>query len=65
MIRINGKEVEYKEGITMYELLSNCGYDMKRIAVECDGEIIPKATLNDVIVKDGITLEVVSFVGGG
>lgn len=65
MIRINGKELEYKEGITMYQLLSDYGFEMKRIAVECDGEIIPKATLNDVIVKDGITLEVVSFVGGG
>ncbi len=65
MIKINGKEIEYTEGISMFQLIEGCGYDMKRIAVECDGEIIPKATLDKVIVKDNSKIEVVSFVGGG
>lgn len=40
-------------------------YDFRTIAVELNEEIIPKATLDTVILKEGDVLEVVSFVGGG
>ena len=38
---------------------------MERIAVERNGEIIPKTSYQDIILQDGDVLEVVSFVGGG
>ena len=47
-----------------YELEQE-GYQMGRIAVECNGEIVPKAVYGEKILKDGDVLEVVSFVGGG
>nr|AHF25808.1 thiamine biosynthesis protein ThiS [uncultured bacterium Contigcl_289] len=40
-------------------------YDVRTIAVELNEEIIPKATLNQVTLKEGDVMEVVSFVGGG
>lgn len=36
-----------------------------RVAVELNGDIVPKAQYSDTIFKDGDSVEVVSFVGGG
>ena len=47
------------------ELLEQQGYEQMRIAVEKNGEIIPKSAYLDTLVQDEDVLEIVSFVGGG
>lgn len=64
MIKVNGKEIDIKE-ISLEEYLKDSKYDLKRVAVELNGEIVPKSIYNQVILKDGDHIEVVSFVGGG
>lgn len=64
MIVINGQEIE-ADGKTIAEYLDNSRYDMKRIAIEMNGEILPKSQYNSVIMKSGDKIEIVSFVGGG
>lgn len=65
MIKVNGKSAEEAEGSILADFLEAEGYSMARIAVECNGEIIPKAAYGERILKDGDCLEVVNFVGGG
>ena len=65
MIQLNGKEVELECPITLEKLLVRQGFVLTQIAVEKNGEIIPKSTYNEEIVRDGDVIEVVSFVGGG
>lgn len=65
MIKINGKEVNNANGISLDKLLIGEGYSLQRVAVELNGEIIPKAQYGQANIKDGDSLEVVSFVGGG
>ncbi len=64
MVKINGEFTE-ADGMTVEEYLSSAGYDKKRVAVELNGEILPKCAYADTILKDGDSAEVVSFVGGG
>lgn len=64
MIKINGEELNIA-GKTVAEYLATTSYDSKRIAVERNGEIVPKAQYGETVLKDGDSLEVVSFVGGG
>ena len=64
MIKVNGKEIDIKE-ISLEEFLTDSKYDLKRVAVELNGEIVSKSIYNQVILKDGDHIEVVSFVGGG
>ncbi|MFR7988972.1 MAG: sulfur carrier protein ThiS [Anaerovoracaceae bacterium] len=64
MVKINGKE-EDAAGKVLSEYLQESGYSLKRIAVERNGEIVPRARYGDVRLCDGDTVEVVSFVGGG
>lgn len=64
MIRINGGAVD-AEGKALLDYLMESGYSLKRIAVERNGEIVPKAQYETTWLCDGDTIEIVSFVGGG
>lgn len=64
MVKINGIE-ENCAGMTLREYLAGTDYHPQRIAVERNGEIVPKAQYDATILRDGDSLEVVSFVGGG
>ena len=64
MVKINGEELDIA-GKTLTEYLETTDYDMKRIAVERNGDIVPKAQYAQTLLEEGDAVEVVSFVGGG
>lgn len=64
MVKVNGKEQDIA-GMTVSELLEKEGYKREKVAVELDLEIVPKAQYDSCVLKDGCSVEVVSFVGGG
>ena len=64
MIMINGKEFDIA-GRTLTEYLASADYDLKRVAVERNGDIVPKSQYGETVLTDGDNIEVVSFVGGG
>ena len=64
MVRINGKNLDVG-GKTVAEYLNSSCYDLMRVAVELNGDIVPKAQYTNTIFKEGDCVEVVSFVGGG
>ena len=64
MVKINGEFLDIA-GKTLAGYLAGTQYDPKRIAVEKNGEIVPKAQYEETILQDGDSIEVVSFVGGG
>ena len=49
----------------MSQFLLESGYDVKRVAVELNGEILPKTQYESTVLQDGDSVEIVSFVGGG
>lgn len=64
MVRINGNDIA-ADGKTVAAYLESENYRMERIVVEINGNIIPKNFYAETLLKDGDTVEVVSFVGGG
>lgn len=64
MVHINGKQ-EQAAGMLLNEYLNQNGYPPDSIAVECNEEIVPKDQYGSYVLKDGDTVEIVSFVGGG
>jgi sulfur carrier protein len=50
---------------SLWDFLESRKYDMKRIAVERNGKIVPKTAYKDVTLSQEDTLEIVNFVGGG
>ena len=64
MVKVNGEPKDIA-GKTIAEYLATTNYDMKRIAVERNGDIVRKAQYGETVLRDGDSIEVVSFVGGG
>ncbi len=64
MVKVNGEELA-AVGMTVAEYLASTQYDAKRIAVEVNGDIVPKAKYSETVLQDGDRVEIVSFVGGG
>ncbi|MGN0170030.1 MAG: sulfur carrier protein ThiS [Lachnospiraceae bacterium] len=64
MVTVNGEKLDIA-GKTVADYLAGTNYDPKRIAVERNGEIVPKAQYHETILQEGDSVEVVSFVGGG
>ena len=64
MLTINGNEIN-ADGKTVEEYLSQTEYNLNRIAVEINGNIVPKSQYNVTVFKEGDTVEIVGFVGGG
>lgn len=64
MVTVNGKPEEIA-GMRLFDYLTQAGYDPTRIAVEKNGEIVPKSQYDSVILLDSDTVEIVRFVGGG
>ncbi len=65
---LNGQTREFEglEGTASLEdLLGELGVKGDRVAVERNGEIVPRALWAGTILGDGDRLEVVHFVGGG
>ncbi|BCG45911.1 Sulfur carrier protein ThiS [Citrifermentans bremense] len=63
-ITTNGEAVSI-DPLTVQEYLLSLGIDPRRVAVELNLEILPKAQYPTTHLKEGDTLEIVQFVGGG
>lgn len=64
-ITLNGAPREVPPNTTVIELLQILGYAGKRVAVERNGDIVPKSQHEKTELSDGDQLEIVVAVGGG
>lgn len=64
-IVLNGQPKTLTGPISVSALIDALGYTGKRIAVERNGEIVPKSTYAGVTLEAGDRLEIVVAVGGG
>ena len=65
MITVNGKQIQLTSEMSVADYLEQNNYQINRIAVEMNEEILPKYSYTETMLKDGDRLEVVTFVGGG
>jgi len=62
---VNGQQMTMKKGMSLKELLQKEGYDIQRVAVEKNGNIVQKGSFDTEILSDSDRIEIVCFVGGG
>jgi sulfur carrier protein len=62
---INGDPRQFPNPLTVAGLIEQLGYAGKRIAVERNGEIVPKSQHQTTPLTEGDRLEIVVAVGGG
>lgn len=64
MVTINGKQ-EQAAGMTILAYLEQAGYTPERVVVEKNLEIIPRESLDNTLLEEGDSVEILRFVGGG
>jgi sulfur carrier protein len=62
---VNGTPQPLPDGTTVAQLLERMALAGKRVAVERNGEIVPKSSHPQARLADGDRLEIVVAVGGG
>lgn len=62
---VNGKEMSIPNDISLSEFLGQKGYDTQKVAVEKNGNIVPKKSFATEMLSSNDKLEIVCFVGGG
>ncbi|MDD6849432.1 MAG: sulfur carrier protein ThiS, partial [Veillonellaceae bacterium] len=63
--KINGQIVDLAEKTTIQQFLQAQNHKTDRVAVELNGQILPRSAYGQQEIKAEDTLEIVSFVGGG
>ncbi len=64
-VSLNGLATSVACGLSIAALLSARGLSGKRVAVERNGEIVPRSRHGEVHLAEGDRLEIVVAVGGG
>jgi sulfur carrier protein len=64
-VTVNGAAQSFERPIEISALLSSLNLIGKKIAVERNGEIVPRSAHASTVLADGDRLEIVVAVGGG
>lgn len=64
-MKINGEFTPCSDKMTVRSLLDKLGHDPQRVAVEKNGQIVPRARFADEPLCGDDVVEIVQFVGGG
>ena len=64
-VTINGEARHFDQPLLFGELVERLGLSGKRIALERNGEIVPRSQFSARALADGDRLEIVVAVGGG
>ncbi|RMH91037.1 sulfur carrier protein ThiS [Lysobacter pythonis] len=64
-IRLNGEPRHYADTPSVRELLEREGLGERRVAVEVNGEIVPRSRHGEHRLAEGDVIEIVHALGGG
>ncbi|QNN70435.1 sulfur carrier protein ThiS [Thermomonas carbonis] len=64
-IQLNGETRQIAEPATLAALLEDEGLAQRRVAVEVNGEIVPRGRHATHVLQPGDTVEIVHALGGG
>jgi len=64
-VTLNGAPREFPAALTFAQLLDELALAGRRLAVERNGEIVPRSRFGEARLADGDRIEVVMAVGGG
>ena len=64
-VTLNGTPREFSASLTFTQLLDELDLAGKRLAIERNGQIVPRSTFAATSLADGDRIEVVIAVGGG
>ncbi len=64
-VTINGEPRQFEAAVSLAQLLERLDLAGRKIAIDRNGEIVPRSRFGEQTVDDGDRLEIVVAVGGG
>lgn len=64
-IIVNGENKEIDQGLSVEDYLNILAINLETVVVECDATILQRDEYGSHILKDGMVLELIRFIGGG
>ncbi len=64
-IEVNGQTREVSNGMSIAALIAELSLEPKRVAVECNKQLVPRARHGETMLCEADQLEIVTLVGGG
>ena len=64
-ITVNGQTQDVAPALTVAVLIEHLALSGKRIAIERNGEVVPKSLHASTLLSEGDKLEIIVAVGGG
>ncbi len=64
-VMVNDETRALPDGATVADLVARLGLGARRIAVEVNRMVVPRAEYPNTTLRDGDAVEVIHFVGGG
>jgi sulfur carrier protein len=64
-VQINGEKKELRTGVSVAEMLAELEIRPGRVVVELNRDVLARDAHGATVLKEGDTVEIVHFVGGG
>lgn len=64
-MKVNGEIFEFREGMTVSNLITEMGFSETMVAVELNLDILSRDSFSSTVLKENDCIEVVRFIGGG
>lgn len=64
-VLLNGETRDFRDGVTVHDLVIELELTQRRIAVEINRDILPREQYGARRLCDGDVIEIVHFIGGG
>ena len=64
-MKVNGEKFDFREGMTVSDLVAEMCFSEAMVAVELNLDILPRGSFSSTVLKENDCIEVVRFVGGG
>jgi sulfur carrier protein len=65
MISVNTEPMEWHDGMTVSDILKARNYVFRMIAVQVNGELVPRGTYEKTVVPDEADVQVIHMISGG
>lgn len=64
-MKVNARDITIAGRVPLLVFLEMEGWNAKYLALELNGEVVPRSRFAEISLTDGDVLEIVCFVGGG
>lgn len=65
VIKVNFKDMQWKEGLTVQDVLNSQGYTFKMLAVWVNDTPVTKESFSTTLIPDGADVQAVHMISGG